>query len=172
MKQDGMVRLTKQGFMSARTYNGTINRRAVARPSEERAMLNDLLWRDASTSPEDGTEFQGWIIAEDGAGFWEPRCKLDEDGTLGIYGRVDYDKDGWDFGLWHLRITHWMPQPSEPDMIDMMSEDALRYELRGVITEVDSLRKAFEHTHVNNGEDDACAECGLDIRNPVHRRVL
>lgn len=24
------------------------------------------------------------------------------------------------------------------------------------------------HTHVNNGQDDACAKCGLDLRNPVH----
>lgn len=76
--------------------------------------LTALLWRDASTAPEDGTEFQGWILTEGGAGFWEPRCKLDEDGTLGIYGRVDYDEDGWDFGLWHLGLTHWMPHPSEP----------------------------------------------------------
>ncbi len=60
----------------------------------------------------------------------------------------------------------------KPDMIDMMSEDAVRYELRSVITDVDSLRKAFEHVHVNNGESDACAECGLDIRNPVHKRAL
>lgn len=59
----------------------------------------------------------------------------------------------------------------EPDMIDMMSEAAVRYELRAVIREVDTLRRAFAHTHVNNGTDDACAECGLDLRNPVHTRA-
>lgn len=31
---------------------------------------------------------------------------------------------------------------------------------------------AFRHPHVNNGEDDACRQCGLDLRNPIHCRVL
>ena len=28
----------------------------------------------------------------------------------------------------------------------------------------------FKHTHENNGLDDACAACGLDLRNAIHRR--
>ena len=59
----------------------------------------------------------------------------------------------------------------EPDQIDMMDEDALRYELRSCIREVASLRRAFQHMHVSNGVDDACAECGLDLRNQVHARA-
>jgi len=33
--------------------------------------------------------------------------------------------------------------------------------------------RAFKHTHTKDHEreDDACAECGLDIRDPIHRRV-
>lgn len=32
------------------------------------------------------------------------------------------------------------------------------------------LRRAFAHEHVNNPESngDDCAQCGLDLRNPVH----
>lgn len=33
-----------------------------------------------------------------------------------------------------------------------------------------TLLKTFNHTHVSNGEDDTCNECGLDLRNPIHRR--
>ncbi len=35
--------------------------------------------------------------------------------------------------------------------------------------ENEALREAFSHIHVNNQEDDACKECGLDLRHPVHR---
>ena len=28
----------------------------------------------------------------------------------------------------------------------------------------------FQHWHINNGLNDACANCGLDLRNEVHRR--
>ena len=26
------------------------------------------------------------------------------------------------------------------------------------------------HYHANNGTDDSCAECGLDLRNVIHHR--
>lgn len=36
---------------------------------------------------------------------------------------------------------------------------------------VDSLRATFHHTHSSAGMDgDSCAECGLDLRNPIHRQ--
>lgn len=31
--------------------------------------------------------------------------------------------------------------------------------------------KPNRHYHVNNGKDDACAQCGLDLRNGVHLRA-
>lgn len=34
--------------------------------------------------------------------------------------------------------------------------------------EIAMLIKAFKHFHENNGIDDSCRECGLDLRNPVH----
>ena len=34
-----------------------------------------------------------------------------------------------------------------------------------------ALINAFRHIHVNNGVDDACRQCGLDLRNPVHMRA-
>jgi len=42
--------------------------------------------------------------------------------------------------------------------------DALRRDVRQYL-------KAFVHYHVNNGTDDACKQCGLDLRNPVHSFV-
>ena len=37
--------------------------------------------------------------------------------------------------------------------------------------EIKKLRIIFGHIHENNGIDDACAECGLDLRNPIHTRL-
>lgn len=34
--------------------------------------------------------------------------------------------------------------------------------------EINGFIKAFCHFHINNGVDDSCKECGLDLRNPVH----
>jgi len=33
------------------------------------------------------------------------------------------------------------------------------------------LTEKFRHIHIDNGVDDSCAKCGLDIRNEVHQRV-
>jgi seryl-tRNA synthetase len=49
--------------------------------------------------------------------------------------------------------------------------EKLEVKLQSLETELDQLLKTFEHTHVNNGEDDACAECGLDLRNRIHKRI-
>ncbi len=32
------------------------------------------------------------------------------------------------------------------------------------------LETAFRHMHVNNQCDDACAKCGLDLRDAIHQR--
>ena len=72
-------------------------------------------WISVETAPRDGTEFQGWLVTEGGDGFWEPRCRFNEDGQLGIWGRIDYDIDGWDYGLIHLTLTNWQPLPPPPD---------------------------------------------------------
>lgn len=29
----------------------------------------------------------------------------------------------------------------------------------------------FKHTHVNNGIDDSCKQCGFDLRHEIHKRV-
>lgn len=31
--------------------------------------------------------------------------------------------------------------------------------------------KAFGHYHVNNGFDDSCLNCNMDLRNPIHTRL-
>ena len=64
-------------------------------------------------TPRDGTEFQGWVVNGPG-GFWEPRCRFNPDTeALEMYGRVDYDQDGWESYPFFV-VTHWMPQPADP----------------------------------------------------------
>ena len=33
------------------------------------------------------------------------------------------------------------------------------------------IKQQSRHRHVNNGVDDACKECGKDLRNEIHLRV-
>lgn len=73
-------------------------------------------WRPIETAPKDGTEFQAWVVnvEHDDVEFWDPRCKYNDDGNFVIYGRVDYDIDGWDHQSF-LIPTHWIPQPLPPE---------------------------------------------------------
>lgn len=72
----------------------------------ERALAK--AWEPIESAPRDGTEFQAWM------GYWEPRCRINPDTeAFEIWGRVDYDQDGWDTYL-HLAPTHWMPLPEPP----------------------------------------------------------
>lgn len=32
----------------------------------------------------------------------------------------------------------------------------------------DAYLNAFRHRHTNNGKNDTCAKCGLDLRDPIH----
>lgn len=65
-------------------------------------------WRPMESAPKDGTEFQAWTNA------WEPRCRFNpETGAFEIWGRVDYDMDGWDTYP-HLIPTHWQHLPASP----------------------------------------------------------
>jgi hypothetical protein len=80
---------------------------AIHAPSQAVPEVEGLAWRPIDTAPRNGTEFQGWTDA------WEPRCRFNADGAFEIWGRVDYDKDGWDIYS-HLTPTHWMPYPSRP----------------------------------------------------------
>lgn len=70
-------------------------------------------WRDIATAPKDCVEFQAWVINEDGKGWWEPRCWINDDGAFEIWGRVDSDHDGWDVYP-HLTATHWIGDPKPP----------------------------------------------------------
>jgi hypothetical protein len=77
-------------------------------------LSTQLMWLGIDTAPRDGEEFQAWIKADNCDGFWAPRCRYNEHGVFGIYGCVDYDIYGWDYGLIHLTPTHWMSQPISP----------------------------------------------------------
>lgn len=71
-------------------------------------------WRKIESAPKDGTQFQAWVVSERCTyGSWEPFCRYNEDGAFQIYGRIDYDMEGWDVYL-HLTPTHWMPLPPPP----------------------------------------------------------
>jgi len=49
------------------------------------------------------------------------------------------------------------------------NEDRVRADT--LARERDQLLATFRHTHVNNGVDDACKQCGLDLRNEIHKRL-
>lgn len=72
-----------------------------------------MTWQPIETAPKDGTEFQAWCVYE-GHGWWEPRAKFNENETFVVWGRVDYDMEGWDFLCAPNRPTHWMPHPEAP----------------------------------------------------------
>lgn len=44
-------------------------------------------------------------------------------------------------------------------------------ELNRLHDDYTQLLDTFRHVHVSNGEDDACASCGLDLRNPIHKEA-
>ena len=75
------------------------------------------MWRGIKSAPRDGTPFQAWIRRDDTPdfiGWWEPECRFNEDGgAFEIYGRVDYDEDGWSVYP-HLTSVAWQPQPEPP----------------------------------------------------------
>ena len=69
--------------------------------------------------PKDGTQFQGWLT--DGRKgrsvlqHWEPLCRYNSDGAFEVWGRIDYDIDGWKSD-WNPEwvVTHWQPLPLPP----------------------------------------------------------
>ncbi len=71
----------------------------------------NMTWQSVGTAPKDGTEFQGWLITA-GASWWEPRCRFNNDGAFEIWGRIDWDEEGFD--TVNATLTHWMPQPGPP----------------------------------------------------------
>ena len=72
-------------------------------------------WQPIETAPDDQTEFQAWVMhtTADIPEWWEPKCRYNRHGAFQIWGRVDYDEDGWDcYPL--VTPTHWMPNPEPP----------------------------------------------------------
>ena len=64
-------------------------------------------WRDISTAPRDGSEFQAWVVVNGADGMWELECTCDAGGTL-------RDKLGFRYDAEQVTVTHWMPKPSAP----------------------------------------------------------
>lgn len=72
-----------------------------------------MTWQPIETAPKDGTEFQAWCV-QAGVGRWESRCRFDpKTEAFEIWGRIDYDQDGWDIYPGFVP-THWMPFPPPP----------------------------------------------------------
>jgi hypothetical protein len=105
---------------------GLIHHRAIPHIAEAMAVHRlaaeqpALGWRGIECAPRDGTEFIGWSFNVDRpecGGNWNDRCRFNPDsGAYEIWGRVDYDEDGWDC-LSYLRPTHWMPDLAAPEAI-------------------------------------------------------
>lgn len=64
-------------------------------------------WGAMDAAPRDGTEFQAWWGDQ-----WQPRARFDpEYGSFQLWGRTDYDTEGWEtFPI----EGYWMPQPAPP----------------------------------------------------------
>lgn len=73
-----------------------------------------MAWQPIETCPKDGSEFQAWIQRADGRQWCEHRCTYDENESFRVWGRIDYDQDGWDWLTVECKPTHWMPQPMPP----------------------------------------------------------
>lgn len=59
--------------------------------------------------PTDGTEFQAWWSRS-----WQPFARINpENGAFELWGRIDYDQDGWDV-FSASDFTHWQPLPEPP----------------------------------------------------------
>lgn len=70
-------------------------------------------WRSMDSAPRDGSEFMASIENDHSPGtlFWEPRCRFNPEAErFEIWGRTDYDQDGWEFYP-SLTFRSWMPQP-------------------------------------------------------------
>ena len=65
-------------------------------------------WKPIEGAPTDGTEFVCWFSRDSTHGDWEPKCRFDEHGALQVYGRVDYDQDGWEVYSGDWNPTHFM----------------------------------------------------------------
>lgn len=37
--------------------------------------------------------------------------------------------------------------------------------------ELEEVISKFKHIHVNNGINDACKQCGFDLRHEIHERI-
>lgn len=73
-----------------------------------------MTWQPIETAPKDGTEFQAWIKSQFGD-WWEPKCRINPNSeAFEVWGRVDYDYDGWDNDP-EWTPTHWMPLPTSPE---------------------------------------------------------
>ncbi len=44
-------------------------------------------------------------------------------------------------------------------------------EIERLAARIDFIETRFRHIHVNNGSDDTCKECGLDLRDAIHTRI-
>ena len=70
-------------------------------------VLPDRGWRPIESAPRDGTEFQAWW-----SGTWQPRARFDpEYGSFQLWGRTDFDTEGWET---YQIDGHWTPLPDAP----------------------------------------------------------
>ena len=89
---------------------------AMGRHLRESAALvsPDNGWRSMDSAPKDGTEFQVWTETTTGLRFCEFRARINpETEAEEIWGRVDYDEDGWEC-VAHLKFGGWRPHPIPP----------------------------------------------------------
>jgi len=86
---------------------------------------------------------------------------------------VDPDDDDDDGMGWQLAEVFGPPQHDGPNVLLMAAAPSLAAQLLRALDREARLLAAFLHTHHAGpaGNEDQCSKCGLDIRNPVHRRA-
>jgi len=78
-------------------------------------------WQPIETAPANG-EFFGYCVNSKGQCWLEPRCRLNEDGVVEVYGWIDCGYEDFEPTPSFWRVTHWMPIPEPPKQIK--SDDA------------------------------------------------
>ncbi len=71
-----------------------------------------------------------------------------------------------------LREIHMSCGNPDPADGEGTTPQEVKESVESIIQERNQLLSTFRHTHVNNGTDDTCKKCGLDLRHPIHERIV
>ena len=74
---------------------------------------------------------------------------------------IGKDNQDYDGTVLYTRLPVWVSELEQT-----LSKDT------EILADYNELLETFKHTHRNNGVDDSCAKCGLDLRNKIHHVTI